>query len=95
MVAEGNVKIDSLKVNYMGFRFSKRINIGKGFGFNISKSGISPSVRTKLGSFSTKGYSLKTGVPGLTYRKTANSKGCLLSIVFYIALGISIYQTLK
>lgn len=79
----------------MGFRFSKRINIGKGFGFNISKSGVSPSVRTKLGSFSSKGYSLKTGLPGLSYRKTANSKGCLLSFVFYIVLGISIYHNLK
>lgn len=79
----------------MGFRFNKRINIGKGFGLNVSKSGVSPSVRTKLGSFSTKGYSLKTGVPGLSYRKTANSKGCLLSFAFYIVLGISIYQTLK
>lgn len=81
--------------DYMGFRFNKRINIGKGFGLNVSKSGVSPSVRTKLGSFSTKGYSLKTGVPGLSYRKTANSKGCLLSFAFYIVLGISIYQTLK
>ena len=79
----------------MGFRFSKRINLGKGFGLNLSKSGVSPSVRTKLGSFSTKGYSLKTGVPGLSYRKAGNSKGCLLSFVFYIVLGISIYRTLK
>ncbi|MBF6642153.1 DUF4236 domain-containing protein [Flavobacterium sp. J49] len=79
----------------MGFRFSKRINIGKGFGFNISKSGISPSVRTKLGSFSTKGYSLKTGVPGLTYRKTANSKGCLFLIIILIIFGISFYQLIN
>uniref|UniRef100_UPI003FA5B7EB DUF4236 domain-containing protein n=1 Tax=Flavobacterium sp. TaxID=239 RepID=UPI003FA5B7EB len=71
----------------MGFRFYKRINVGKGFGLNLSKSGVSPSVRTKLGSFSTKGYSLKTGVPGLSYRKIGNSKGCLLSFVFYIVLG--------
>lgn len=79
----------------MGFRFSKRINLGKGFGINISKSGISPSVRTKLGSFSKKGFSLKTGVSGLSYRKTTNSKGCLLGFAFYIAIVISIYQTLK
>ena len=61
----------------MGFRFNKRVNIGKGFGLNVSKSGVSPSFRTKLGSFRTKGYSLKTGVPGLSYRKASNSKGCL------------------
>ena len=79
----------------MGFRFSKRINLGKGLGLNISKTGITPSVRTKLGSFSTKGYSIKTGVPGVTYRKTTSSKGCLLTIAFYISLGISIFQILK
>lgn len=76
----------------MGFRFNKRISIGKGFGFNISKSGVSPSIRTKLGSFSTKGFSIRTGVPGLSYRKTANSKGCLFSIIIYIIFGLSIYQ---
>lgn len=72
----------------MGFRFSKRINLGKGFGVNISKSGISPSVRTKFGSFGTKGFSVKTGIPGVSYRKTANSKGCLLNIVLFVLLSI-------
>ena len=78
----------------MGFRFFKRINIGKGFGVNLSKTGISPSVRTKFGSFSTKGYSLKTGISGVTYRKVLNSKGCLLNFIIYLTLGISIYLTL-
>ncbi|WP_409187172.1 DUF4236 domain-containing protein [Antarcticibacterium sp. 1MA-6-2] len=44
----------------MGFRFQKRINLGKGLGLNISKSGISPSIRTKVGSISSKGYSVRT-----------------------------------
>ena len=79
----------------MGFRFSKRINLGKGLGFNISKSGVSPSVRTKFGSLSTKGYSLKTGIPGVTYRKASNSRGCLLTLFVYVALGISIYEVFK
>lgn len=63
----------------MGFRFQKRINFGKGIGLNISKSGITPSVRTKSGSLSTKGYSIKTGISGVGYRKNfSNSKnsGC-------------------
>ena len=79
----------------MGFRFSKRINLGKGFGVNISKSGISPSVRTKLGSMSTKGFSVKTGIQGISYRKTTNSKGCLLILFIYIGLGVLIYQIKK
>ena len=60
----------------MGFRFQKRIKIGKGLGVNISKSGISPSYRSKEGSVSLKGVSIKTGVPGVTYRKSfSKSKG--------------------
>ena len=52
----------------MGFRYSKRIKIGGGAGFNLSKSGVSGSVRTKFGSVSPRGFSIRTGIPGLTYR---------------------------
>ncbi len=54
----------------MGFRYQKRTNLGKGLGLNICKSGISPSIRTKSGTLSGKGYSLRSGIPGMTYRKT-------------------------
>lgn len=67
----------------MGFRFQKRIKFGKGFGINLSKSGISSSFRNKRGSVSSKGYSIRTGIPGVTYRKTfskAKNKGCLLML---------------
>ena len=50
----------------MGVRFYKRL--GGAAGFNISKSGISASVRTGMGSFGTKGYSIRTGIPGLSFR---------------------------
>jgi hypothetical protein len=66
----------------MGFIFRKRINLGKGLGINISKSGLSVSEKTDIGSFGTKGYSLRTGIPGVYYRKVKNS-GCL---VFFILL---------
>jgi len=65
----------------MGFRFNKRIKLGKGLGVYISKSGITPSYRTKRGSLSSKGYSIRTGISGLTYRKTfskSKNSGCLL-----------------
>lgn len=68
----------------MGFRYQKRIKLGKGFGLNISKSGVSPSIRTKKGSISSKGYSIRSGIPGLTYRKTfskSSSKGCLVVLL--------------
>ena len=62
----------------MGFRFQKRIKLGGGFGLNISKSGISPSIRTKMGTFSKNGYSTKTGIPGVRYQNS----GCLVLFVF-------------
>ena len=62
----------------MGFRFQKRIKLGGGLGFNISKSGISPSLRTKMGTFSKSGYSVKTGISGLRYQNS----GCIVLIAF-------------
>jgi hypothetical protein len=55
----------------MGFRFQKRIKLGKGIGLNISKSGISPSIRTKKGSISSKGYSIrKNWYSWINFQKT-------------------------
>lgn len=65
----------------MGFRFQKRIKLGGGFGFNISQSGISPSLRTKMGTFGKNGYSVKTGISGVQYQ----SSGCM---VFFAFTGI-------
>lgn len=68
----------------MSFRFNKRVNLGKGFGLHISKSGITPGVRGKRGSISSKGYLIRTGIPGLTYRKTfskSKNSGCLVALM--------------
>lgn len=75
----------------MAFKFHKRINLGKGFGLNISKSGVSPSLRTKRGSISKRGVSFKTGIPNLTFRKnfSQKGKGCLLNMTLII--GVSSY----
>ncbi len=72
----------------MGFKYNKRIKLGKGFGLNVSKSGISPSYRTKRGSLSSKGYSIRTGIPGLTYRKSfkkSKGNGCLILLFILIS----------
>lgn len=77
----------------MGFRFQKRIKLGKGFGLNISKSSITPSYRNKKGSVSSKGYSIKTGIPGLTYRKTfskSSKSGCSALIFMVISFMIGL-----
>lgn len=53
----------------MGFRFYRRINLGSGLGLNLSKSGIGTSVRGKHGSIGSSGFSIRTGIPGLSYRQ--------------------------
>jgi hypothetical protein len=60
-------------------------------GLNISKSGVSPSVRTGMGSISAKGFSLRTGIRGLSYRKSfgKSSDGAglvVLLLVVFVAL---------
>lgn len=70
----------------MGFKFQKRINLGKGIGININKSGISPTFRTRKGSISTKGYSIKTGISGVNYRNSfkKSSSGCVGTFLLLI-----------
>lgn len=73
----------------MGFRFQKRIKLGKGLGVTVSKSGVTPSYRSKRGSISTRGVTVRTGIPGVSYRKNFSKKkngGCLSVIVLFFTL---------
>jgi hypothetical protein len=54
----------------MGFKFQHRLNYGSGLGLNLSTSGASPSFRSRMGSISAKGFSIRTGVPGLSFRRS-------------------------
>lgn len=58
----------------MGFRYYRRVNLGKGQGLNLSKSGVSTSLRTRSGSIGTRNYSIPTGVKGLYYRGSTGGK---------------------
>lgn len=79
----------------MGFSFRNRINLGKGFGLNISKSGISPSMRTRFGSVSGKGFSVRTGIAGVNYRSSfRKSSGCLVFIIVFFSMLFSIITTI-
>ncbi|WP_031427636.1 DUF4236 domain-containing protein [Flavimarina sp. Hel_I_48] len=75
----------------MGFGFQKRINLGKGFGLNVSKSGIRPSYRSKKGSINKKGFTVRSGIPGVSYRKSlfnSSKNGCLsILLIFTTAIG--------
>lgn len=77
----------------MSFRYNKRINLGKGLGLNVSKSGIKPSYRSRRGSISSRGFSVRTGIPGLTYRKSfskSSKSGCISILVLVIGLSLPI-----
>ncbi|MFC3717113.1 DUF4236 domain-containing protein [Luteimonas soli] len=56
-------------MNPMGFRFQRRLNLGKGLGLNVSKSGIGSSFRGRYGSIGSTGLSIRSGIPGLTFRQ--------------------------
>jgi len=71
----------------MGFRFQKRIRLGGGFGLNITKSGISPSLRTKMGTFGKNGYSIKTGISGIRYQNS----GCIMLLAFTGITTVTIF----
>jgi hypothetical protein len=75
----------------MGFRIQKRIKLGKGLGINVSKSGFRPSYRTKRGSVNSKGFSVRTGIPGLTFRESfsKSSKGGCLG--FFLLLIVTVF----
>ena len=53
----------------MAFRYFRGINVGNRLGLNVSKSSVSTSVRTIFGSYGSKGYSIRSGITGLSYRK--------------------------
>src|SRR5262249_49149462 len=54
----------------MPFTFFKRIPINRNTGINVSGSGVSVSTRHKYGSIGTRGFSIRTGIPGLTFRQS-------------------------
>jgi len=72
----------------MSIRFQKRVEIAKGTGVNLSKSGASVSHRTKFGSIGTSGFSIRTGIPGLSFQKRWGGKkdGTGLIILFFVIL---------
>jgi hypothetical protein len=52
----------------MGFRIQRRVDLSGGLGLNVSRSGVSPSLRTRWGAIGPRGFSIRTGIPGLTFR---------------------------
>jgi hypothetical protein len=73
----------------MGFRYHKRVSNSKGWGLNISGSGLSSSYRSKYGSIGSKGFSIRSGIPGLTFRSgwgSGKNKGTV-AMIFLAIMG--------
>ena len=66
----------------MGFRFQRRINLGGGWGVNASGSGGSVSYRSRHGSIGSKGFSLRTGIPGLSFRQGWGKNAGAAALIF-------------
>lgn len=77
----------------MPFRYQKRIGGNKGLGVNLSKTGISTSYRSSFGAFGSRGFSIRTGIPGLSFRQY-NRKGdgfiTLFLILFMATIGLAV-----
>lgn len=75
----------------MALRYQKRVNLGGGTGLNVSKSGVSGSMRSSMGSVGTRGFSIRTGIPGLSYRGqwTKGKYGAIaLLLVVVVTVGV-------
>ena len=82
----------------MGLRYYKRVDLGDGYGLNVSKSGISSSYRSKYGSIGPRGFSIRTGIPGLTFRGgfggSKKGEGAIIALFFILFIGAIIILTI-
>lgn len=81
----------------MGFQFYKRVRVNENIGLNLSKAGISMSFRSRFGSISPKGFTLKTGIPGFSVRssfKNTSPKGLVNFLLFILLLGLLVLSVI-
>ena len=72
----------------MGFRFQRRVNLNGGWGLNASSSGVSPSLRTRHGSIGAKGFSIRSGIPGLSFRQSRGKNSGVAIAIAALIVGI-------
>jgi len=75
----------------MGLRFQKRVGGNDGMGLNISGLGLSSSYRSKYGAIGSKGFSIRSGIPGLSFRSgwgggKNKGAGALIILLVIVAL---------
>jgi len=86
----------------MGWRYQRRINLAGGLGVNLSKSGVSMSLRTPFGTIGNRGYSVRTPIRGVSWRKYNAGGGggewLLIAAVLLVApvvIGVLIYVLVR
>lgn len=78
----------------MGFRIQRRVDLSGGLGMNVSRSGVSPSLRTRWGAIGPRGFSIRTGIPGLTFRggpllgKGKKGGDTAVLLLFFLVFGV-------
>ena len=72
----------------MGFRFQRRLNLGSGLGLNLGKTGASVSGRAFFGSVGTGGFSVRSGLPGFSYRKSFGRGGAGLVVGLVVTSAV-------
>lgn len=81
----------------MGFRFQRRIQLSRGWGINVGTTSGSISHRGRYGSFGSNGFSLRTGIPGLSYRKAwgKNAGGAALVFLAFALVAVALVTLVK
>jgi len=79
----------------MGIRIQKRIGGNDGLGLNLSGSGLSSSYRSKYGAVGSRGFSIRSGIPGISFRSGwggGKNKGTgAVILLVMIAAGFILY----
>ena len=77
----------------MAIRVQRRLKVRGGLGVNVGKSSGSVSYRSRFGSLGTKGYSVRSGIPGLYWRGSWGRRNPIGAFVgLFVVLGVGLVK---
>jgi hypothetical protein len=71
----------------MGLVFRRRLNCGSGLFLNLSGGGASFSKRLPFGSIGSRGFSIRSGIPGVYFLKRYSRKDAAAGTLMAIIIG--------